>query len=135
MRQLWAHWPRLAERPPQASLVRHWPDHDTHSAPCTNTSSSAAVSRRSRSISLSESSRGRTMRLAPRPSANRMPSALEMVIWVLAWISRAGQMARASSATAGSCTMSASTPAAATSRRMASTAASSVSNTSTLRVR
>lgn len=26
MRQAWAHSPRLAERPPSDSLVRHWPE-------------------------------------------------------------------------------------------------------------
>jgi hypothetical protein len=38
-----AHWPRLADRPPQASDDRHWPLHDTHSAPWMNTSSGSVV--------------------------------------------------------------------------------------------
>src|SRR6058998_1843406 len=38
IRQAWAHSPRLAERPPSASLVRHWPEYATHNAPWTNTS-------------------------------------------------------------------------------------------------
>jgi hypothetical protein len=44
-RQAWAQAPRLALRPPMASLVRHWPEYAMQSAPCTNTSSSASVSR------------------------------------------------------------------------------------------
>lgn len=41
-RQACAHWPRLAERPPHASLEKHCPEYDTHSAPCTKHSMSAA---------------------------------------------------------------------------------------------
>src|SRR5215831_828393 len=39
IRHACAHSPRLAERPPSASLVRHWPEYATHRAPWTKTSS------------------------------------------------------------------------------------------------
>src|SRR5665213_229823 len=38
IRQAWAHSPRLAERPPSDSLVKHWPEYATHNAPWTKTS-------------------------------------------------------------------------------------------------
>ena len=38
MRHCCAHWPRLAERPPQASLEKHCPLYETHMWPCTKTS-------------------------------------------------------------------------------------------------
>mmetsp|Transcript_50105 Transcript_50105/g.113733 ORF Transcript_50105/g.113733 Transcript_50105/m.113733 type:complete len:215 (-) Transcript_50105:332-976(-) len=41
-RQACAHWPRLADRPPHASELRHCPLYDTHRAPCTNASTLAA---------------------------------------------------------------------------------------------
>ncbi|MEZ4430934.1 MAG: hypothetical protein R3F65_00870 [bacterium] len=53
---------------------------------------------------------------------------------MLAWISSAGHTARAINATAGSCTMIASTPAAATSRINDSTTGSSGSKTSVFSV-
>ena len=130
MRQLCAHWPRLAERPPHASLVRHWPLHDTHSAPCTNTSSSASVPAAKRSISATDSSRGTTMRVQPSAVANAAAAGSAMVICVLACSSSCGQIARASRQTAGSCTISASTPEAAMPRSACSSAGSSGSNTS-----
>lgn len=134
MRHDCAHCPRFAERPPHASLVRHCPLHDTQSAPCTKTSSSRSVSLASAPISSTESSRGTTKRVAPSPFANAAPPALVIVICVLACTSSAGQSVRASSATAGSCTMIASTPASATPRTMRATSASSGSNTSVLSV-
>ncbi len=130
----WAHWPRLAERPPQASLVRHWPLHDMQRAPWMKTSSSMSVCPASRRISVTESSRGTTTRVTPRPRAKRMPSALEMVICVEACSSSWGQRARASRAMAGSWMMRASTPDSATRRRMRSTTGSSGSKTSVLSV-
>lgn len=35
-----AHWPLFADLPPQASLLKHCPLYDTHSAPCTKASTS-----------------------------------------------------------------------------------------------
>src|SRR5215216_7609270 len=108
MRQAWAHSPRLAERPPKDSLVRHWPEYATQSAPCTKTSSGMGANevegRRSKvggslvsdigpstfafrlsvslmaAISLREFSRARTTRLAPKRRANSTPAALVTVI-------------------------------------------------------
>jgi hypothetical protein len=82
-----------------------------------------------------DSSRGTTTRVTPRPAAKRAPSALDTVICVDPCTSSAGHTARASSATAGSCTITASTPAAATWRSTRSMAGSSGSNTSVLSVR
>jgi hypothetical protein len=74
------------------------------------------------------------MRAMPSERSSSAASGLEAVICVDAWTSSPGQIVRASIATAGSCTMMASTPAAATRRISSSTIGSSGSNTSVLSV-
>ena len=64
-------------------------------------------------ISSSDSSRASVTRLTPSCCASRTPSALVMLICVLAWISRSGAICWASRRTPTSCTMSASAPASA----------------------
>lgn len=69
-----AHWPRFAERPPHASDEKHCPEYDTQRAPCTNTSTSAAVFAAVAAISSTVSSRPSTTRAQPRLRANSAPS-------------------------------------------------------------
>ncbi len=106
-----------------------------HRAPWTKTSSSRSHPSWKARIWSTDSSRGSTTRETPRPAAKRAASGLEMVIWVEAWSSSSGQTRAARSATAGSCTMSASTPLAPTRRRISSTSGSSASNTNVFSVR
>ncbi len=111
-----AHWPRFAERPPHASDDRHCPDHATHSAPWTNTSSGRLVPAAYARISSSDSSRGTTTR--PRPELAQELGGERATRRHLrrACSSSAGHTARAIRATAGSWTMIASAPDAATRR-------------------
>jgi hypothetical protein len=101
-----------------------------------NTSNSIGLSAANFSISATLNSRGTTTRLHPSFAATCAASADVIVICVDAWISKSksGHTARANSATAGSCTMIASTPAAATPRKIRSTVGNSGSNTSVLSV-
>ena len=103
-----------------------------HSAPCTNTSNSRRVCRRMASISRRESSRASTTRAKPASSAIFAPAALWIAICVEACNTSEGHLARARRATAQSCTMIASAPAAQISVSSASSAGSSSSLTSVL---
>jgi hypothetical protein len=103
-----------------------------HSAPCTNTSSSALVSPATAAISSRLSSRARMIRLAPRLRASSTAPASVQVICVEACSGSSGATARASPATPRSCTIRASTPAAAQVRMARSATASSLSNSSVL---
>ena len=85
-------------------------------------------------MSSSESSRASTTRVTPNCWASLMPSALVMLICVLPWISNSGAMRRASCATATSCTMMASAPAAAIAARDSAAACNSWSKISVLKV-
>ena len=133
-RQACAQAPRFALRPPMASLVRHCPEYEMHSAPCTKTSTSTSVPARTCAMSSSESSRARITRVAPTSRASSTDEASVHVICVEAWIGRSGAMARARRATPRSWTITASTPASAHARTAASTLGSSASNTSVLSV-
>ena len=70
----------------------------------------------------------------PSSRASATPSALVTDIWVEAWISRSGVTARMSRTSPRSCTMTASTPACASSRTAVSSSASSRGKTSVFRV-
>jgi hypothetical protein len=86
-------------------------------------------------MSSSESSRGTTTRVSPSGRSSSAASGLVAVIWVEPWSSSAGHTRCAMRATAGSCTMMASTPAAAAARTTRSTAVSSGSKMSVFMVR
>ena len=73
-------------------------------------------------------------RVQPSSRASATPSSLVIDIWVEAWISRSGVIARISRASPRSCTITASTPAAASSRTVASRSASSPGKTSVFSV-
>ena len=129
-----AHCPRLALRPPHASLLKHCPLYETHSAPCTNASTSASVPCRTAAISRTLSSRPTTTRLHPSSRANSAPSGLVMLICVEPWMVRPGAVSRTKLTRPTSWTMTASTPALAIDRTRPSACVSSSSNTSTFMV-
>jgi hypothetical protein len=99
------------------------------------TSSSIGLAAAKAATSSIDSSRGATMRVTPRRAATAAAAGADSVIWVEAWSASAGHTARAIAATAGSCTISASTPAAAAARTTRSTAVSSGSKMSVFMVR
>ena len=119
MRQAWAHSPRLAERPPRDSLVRHCPEYATHKAPWTNTSRGSATEPAPAacwaawifSISFNEHSRAKTTSSHPSSRAKSTPAMLLTVICVEAWMGKSGDNRRINRQIPTSCTMAASTPA------------------------
>ena len=134
IRQLWAHWPRLALRCWSASLVRHWPLQLTQSAPWTKHSSSRSVAAAKARISSIDSSRGRTTRRIPSHFAICAASGEEMVICVEACSGSAGHTSCARRAIPRSCTRMASAPARAISASASSATPSSRSKTRVLKV-
>eukprot|EP00964_Phaeocystis_antarctica_P048165 scaffold27884_cov65-Phaeocystis_antarctica.AAC.2 len=129
MRHCCAHWPRLAERPPHASLEKHCPLYETHMCPCTKISTlvpgTAAVTA---AMSEIDSSRVSTTVRAPRPcAAKRAPSASEIDICVEACSGSEGATACSRDARPTSCTMRPSTPAASAVRASCSACAISFS--------
>ena len=104
--------PRLPLRPPTMLENRHWPEHATHSAPCTKASISMS-SRAQAAISSNVISRASTAREKPICRAARAPETLCTAICVLACSARWGSICFSSRATPKSCTMAASAPASA----------------------
>ncbi len=106
----WAQTPLFPLRPPIMLLMRHCPEYEMQSAPCTNISISRSVFCPTCLISSSVISLASTTLVTPISCRNRAPSLLCTVIWVLAWIGRSGASDRAIESSPTSCTITASAP-------------------------